>query len=823
MYEQFNSFLEDISDPVYVLSRDGDILYFNNSARGLLGIEGDGGAADFLLSDCHPSWAEAMLRKEAIPAAIANGRWRGESALLTREDVELRVFQTISVQENSRDAITHLTSVFTVDPGNGFEKPCPIDRLTQMETLIRLSKNVLQETSREGVIQQVVVAACELTHGNVCLFARILESGEVSIEAVSKGGSLHSNLAREIRRLVGQPKFIAHIRRRKSLRLVSAEFSYYTGTLSPPEPSRLNRLSHLVCAQLLENPVSDAKVILVGNSDNIAFTPEDEALLLQMAAFSELALNHIQARQEAGRRSREMELIFANLKEAVMVCSATGMPIMANPACIDSLGFDPAGLACSEISGRMHLIYPDETQVPPEETPFARALRGESVSDERYYGYDGNGKPVVYVMSATPLYRGSDVSGSVTVWRDETDLEKLTDQLITEQSALQTIIKSAPEGIVVVDRECRFTMANPTAVRLYGRQVPLDQPLTAQKDLGLLHPDGTPYDPWDLPLARSVFYGEVWIDQEMAISLPDGRMRYLLVNTTPIKNQEGEIIGGVGVLHDITRRRSEKMQLQQDKDLLERRVAERTVELEALVETLKTEIEERKRIEQQLRDSRRELRMMSRRTLEALEADKQAVAKELHDSIGASLAAIKFSLEDRLCSMKSVPREDTVSLEKIVSYLMYTIKETKRISADLRPTTLDDLGLMATIDWFCREFCTFYKQIRVTQEVTIDESDLSDAMKIVIYRILQESLNNSAKHASPSHIHFSMSRRNNGVRMIIKDDGCGFEPHSRLFTTDPLSGHGIQGMRERAEICGGRFEIESSQGQGTKITLDLPF
>jgi signal transduction histidine kinase len=265
------------------------------------------------------------------------------------------------------------------------------------------------------------------------------------------------------------------------------------------------------------------------------------------------------------------------------------------------------------------------------------------------------------------------------------------------------------------------------------------------------------------------------------------------------------------------------MQLLQDKDVLEKRVAERTVELENLVETLKTEIEERKRVEQKLRESKQELRLMSRRALEALEADKQAVAKELHDSIGASLAAIKFSLEDRLSTMQSVPNVDTVSFEKIVSYLMYTIKETKRISAALRPTTMDDLGLLATIDWFIREFAGFYKNIDVTHDISIQETELPEAMKIVIYRILQESFNNVAKHADASKIHLTLAKFNGGVQMAIKDNGCGFEPRSSLFASDPLSGHGIEGMRERAELCGGEFAIDSAHGSGTTITVKLPF
>jgi PAS domain S-box-containing protein len=824
MYEQFNNLLEDISDPIYLMDPEGAIQYLNEAARGVLGIEGKSNPVSCRLSNCHPKWAEEMIREEAIPAAIANGRWRGESALLTRDGMELPVFQTINVQRTSLGGIAHLSAVFKADTGDYFENAKKLDRLTQLETLIRLSKHVMEETRRSAVIQRVVAAACALTKGNICIFCSIAPTGQAFVDSASDVTIASEALMADIRGLLDAPKFLEDLNQRKSLRLVAPEFAYYSEAFSAPsEEANHTGLRHLVCARLPEPAGEAAGMILVGNADNVAFTPEDEAMLIHLAAFMELALRHIRSNKEARRRSREMELIFTNLKEAVMVCDVHGSPIMANPACIASLGFDPVGSPCRNIARQMRLQLPDGTRIFSEEMPYVRALKGESVLDERYYGYDHNDNPLVYVISSTPLYREDDVVGAVTVWRDETDLERLTEQLISEQSALQTIIRSAPEGIVVVDKDCRITMANPTAVRLYGRNVPYGQPLAAQADLSLMHPDGTLFDPMNLPLSRSVFNGEVLYDQEMAISLPDGRMRYLLVNTTPIKNQADEIIGGVGVFHDITQRRSEKLQLQQDKNILEKRVAERTVELEHLVETLKSEIGERQRVERKLRESQQELRLMSRRTLEALEADKQAVAKELHDSIGASLAAIKFSLEDRLSAMKSVPDVDTISLEKIVSYLLDTIKETKRISAELRPTTLDDLGLLATIDWFCREFSSFYRNIEVTNEIRIHESDLSDAMKIVLYRILQESFNNAAKHAGASNIHFSLARYNGGVQMVVKDDGCGFEPRSDVFAEDPLTGHGIEGMRERAELCGGQLEIDSRSGEGTRITVNLPF
>src|SRR6056297_2916385 len=824
MYAQFNNFLEDISDPVYLMDPEGAIYYLNDAARGVMGLGREEKSTGFTLSDCHPKQVEEMIREEAIPFAIENGRWRGKSVLMTRHGMELPVRQIINVQRTSLGGIAHLSSIFKADIDEYFGKARQIDRLTQLETLIRLSKHVLEENKRREVIHRVVSAACELAKGNICVFCNIYPNGEVSIESTSDEGAIDAGLMADVRNLLSAPQFVEVLSRRKSLCLASDDFSgYIERSPGSSGSARLNRLRYLICARLIEAPGQVPAAIRIGNSDNVAFTSEDEAMLIHLTAFTELALRHIAAHREARRQSREMELIFTNLKEAVMVCGADGSPIMANPACIGSLGFDPKGGSCRDIARQMRLQHPDGFRVFADEMPYARALRGETVLDERYYGYDDNDNPLVFVVSSTPLYRGDEVIGAVTVWRDETDLERLTEQLIADQSALQTIIQSAPEGIVVVDKECRITMANPTAVQLYGREVPYGQSFVSHSGLKFIYPDGVPYDPRDLPLSRSVFNGEVLIDQELALSLPNGNIRYLSVNTTPIKNQTDEIIGGVGVFHDVTQRRSEKIRLQQDRDQLERRVAERTVELEKLVETLNTEIEERKRVEQKLRKSQEEILVMSRRTLEAIEADKQTVAKELHDSIGASLAAIKFSLEEQLSAMKPQPNVETESLEKIVSYLMYTIKETKRISAALRPTTLDNLGLLATIDWFSREFEGVYKEIRVTHDISLQESELSDAMKIVIYRILQESMNNAAKHADASNIHFILAKHNRGVQMTVKDDGCGFEPQSELFAADPLSGHGIEGMRERAELCGGRFEIDSSRGQGTKITVTLPF
>jgi signal transduction histidine kinase len=153
---------------------------------------------------------------------------------------------------------------------------------------------------------------------------------------------------------------------------------------------------------------------------------------------------------------------------------------------------------------------------------------------------------------------------------------------------------------------------------------------------------------------------------------------------------------------------------------------------------------------------------------------------------------------------------------------METIKETKRISANLRPTTLDDLGLLATAQWFCRNLAGLYQGIRITPRFDVSEADIPEAMKIVVYRVMQEALSNAAKHGQAQNISVSLILIDGHLELTVTDDGCGFDRESVMGTEDTLSGFGINSMRERVEICDGRFDIRTRIGEGTRIHASLP-
>jgi len=240
------------------------------------------------------------------------------------------------------------------------------------------------------------------------------------------------------------------------------------------------------------------------------------------------------------------------------------------------------------------------------------------------------------------------------------------------------------------------------------------------------------------------------------------------------------------------------------------------------VATITKDISILKNLELELRDSQRRLKQFSRKSIEALEADRKAVSRELHDSIGGNLAAIKFALESTVKKIVEKPDAATTSLEKTILHLAETIKDCKRISANLRPEIIDDRGLLATIDWHTRQFSQHYSQIKIIQQIDVDEQEVPEPLKIVIYRVIQEALNNTAMHSKADTIYIRLKKSGNYFEAEVEDNGRGFDLEEVANRGDRISGYGLKSMRERVEIIGGSFSVRSLLTTGTRISITLP-
>lgn len=226
---------------------------------------------------------------------------------------------------------------------------------------------------------------------------------------------------------------------------------------------------------------------------------------------------------------------------------------------------------------------------------------------------------------------------------------------------------------------------------------------------------------------------------------------------------------------------------------------------------------------QELRESESRLRLLSAKLLEAQENERRIIAQELHDSIGASLTAIRYGLEEKLHRMgqENTPPQG-ISLEQLITMVKDTIEETHRISSNLRPSILDDMGLLKTIGWLCRRFERVYSGIRIENALEIDEEDVPGPLKIIIYRITQEATNNAAKYSNANNIRISLSKTKGTIELRVEDDGRGFDGVPMPAHDDQDGGMGLTGMKERTQLSNGSFEIVSGKGKGTVIRARWP-
>lgn len=218
-----------------------------------------------------------------------------------------------------------------------------------------------------------------------------------------------------------------------------------------------------------------------------------------------------------------------------------------------------------------------------------------------------------------------------------------------------------------------------------------------------------------------------------------------------------------------------------------------------------------------------ELRQMSSQLLSAQENERKRIASELHDSVGQLLTATKFGLESSLHLARKIVEGPLVErLETLVQIVRDTIREVRRISKDLRPSMLDDLGVLATIEWFCREFHAVYAGIAVQKEIRIHEEEISVPLKTILFRIVQEAFNNVAKHSGARTVRLSLRSSDGEVQLLIQDDGRGIDLSKQTVRGPSEVGLGLAGMKERAELSGGTFSVESIVESGTVIRATWP-
>lgn len=222
-----------------------------------------------------------------------------------------------------------------------------------------------------------------------------------------------------------------------------------------------------------------------------------------------------------------------------------------------------------------------------------------------------------------------------------------------------------------------------------------------------------------------------------------------------------------------------------------------------------------------LLESETQLKHLAAALLRVQEKERRMVAAELHDDFGQLLTAIKFQIESVLQRMD--PGDScAVDLTELIPSIQGAIERVRNMYTGLIPTVLDDLGILATLRWLCREFRKDHPDIGVESRFEVAEHEVAPDLKLVIYRIAQDAFKNVGAHSCASLMKVSLVEKTEHIGLDIGDNGKGFDSVGAMSLAGSHCGLGLMSMKKRAELSGGSFRIESTQGAGTLLSVRWP-
>ncbi len=352
--------------------------------------------------------------------------------------------------------------------------------------------------------------------------------------------------------------------------------------------------------------------------------------------------------------------------------------------------------------------------------------------------------------------------------------ERMEKALLESENRYRQLVENINEGIVMQDRRGNITYANQRFLDMIGykEEEVIGKPITKFLAGGLLkkreiQEAGKGDD------ARKL--------SEVSWRRKDGERIFTILSPKPVYNDKGQHKGTVAVLTDITDRRE---------------------------------------IERELHRSREHLRMLSQHLHAARERESKRIAREIHDELGQQLTAFKMDLSwlsSRIDSEEDSAETFLKKIESMSSLVDKTIQTVQKISAELRPGLLDDLGLIPAIEWLAQEFES-QTQIPCRMRFFCELENLDPDCSTAIFRISQEALTNVARHAKATRVSISLKEVDSALVLKIEDNGVGIEPEE-VFAPSSL---GLMGMRERIRPFGGELTISSKPKKGTTLTVTLP-
>ncbi|RYZ07524.1 MAG: hypothetical protein EOO73_11100 [Myxococcales bacterium] len=381
------------------------------------------------------------------------------------------------------------------------------------------------------------------------------------------------------------------------------------------------------------------------------------------------------------------------------------------------------------------------------------------------------------------------------------ELKSKVDELGHANSDLHNLMGATAIATVFLDRELRIMRFTPPAVEIFS---------LIATDVG--RPLGD--------LRHRLKYPELLSDAARVLSqlvpvereVEESGGLFFLARLLPYRTTDDRIAGVVLTFVDVTERQVAKLAAVQAKNDLEIRVQERTSQLDAVNVALRQEVIGH-------REAERGRQELQRLLLNAQEAERTRISRELHDEVGQQISALMLGLKDLESS--ALDDKSLHKLHDLRATTEHVGRDIHALAYQLRPLALDELGLVRALGGYLDNW-----QERTGVNVDfvttgIEDARLPDPIETTIYRVVQEATNNVLKHASAKNVSVSLELRNQYLTAIVDDDGIGFDS-AAIERSTHLRRIGIAGMRERAEIVGGDLTVESNPGQGTTVRIRVP-
>jgi PAS domain S-box-containing protein len=392
------------------------------------------------------------------------------------------------------------------------------------------------------------------------------------------------------------------------------------------------------------------------------------------------------------------------------------------------------------------------------------------------------------------------------------ELDRLVMELRDSEERYRRLVELSPDAILV-HADGSYVFANPAAARFFGAAAP--EELCGKPVLDLVYP---PHRDQLRERMQQALRGKTTKPREFQIMRLDGRAVDVEVAGVGITYQGKSAVQIV--MRDVTERKRAEEALKAAHGELEQKVQDRTAELRHMVTQLQEEVAKRQQAEEFLQESEGRLRHLTSQLLTVQEVERRRLAMELHDDLGQSLMVLKMQLAMAQSKVPPEASETKESLEHSLDFIDKVVDSVRRLSRNLRPEILEDLGLAAALRHLFEEFSR--QDIRVSMDIDDIRGLFSLEAQLNIYRIFQESFSNITKYAQASHVSMSVKRQDGSVVFQVEDNGRGFD-HQKVSNQNATSrGLGLTAMEERARMLGGSLNIWSREGQGAKITLIVP-